>query len=202
MQKEGITWLVGLGNPGHEYAGTRHNVGFRVVEELARRRGAAWRKSWRCPVRLCRVLMEDGREAVLVKPLLFMNRSGDAVAPLLRKRGVAAESTGLIYDDVDLPLGRIRIRAGGSAGGHRGVQSMIERIGTAGLVRIRVGVGRDTGREAMVGHVLGRFRPEEKQEAEDVVARAADAAWCMLNEGVETAMNRFNPVKRKQREDQ
>lgn len=195
-----VQWLIGLGNPGRAYEGTRHNMGFLVVEEIASRQEAAWRRSWRFPVRTCKIRLDSGQEAGLVESRSFMNRSGDAVAPFLRKKGVDAQDAVLIYDDVDLPLGRVRIRTGGGAGGHRGVRSVLDRMGTPEVARIRVGVGRARGDREMVEHVLSRFGPDERAAADTAVARAADAAWCLLNEGVETAMNRYNRTRQEQRE--
>ncbi len=195
-----MQWLIGLGNPGRAYEGTRHNMGFQVVEALAARGSSTWRRSWRYPVSTCRIRLANGQEAGLVEPRSFMNRSGDAVAPFLRKQGAGARETVLVYDDVDLPLGRVRIRSGGGAGGHRGVGSVLERMGTREVARIRVGVGRARGDRAMVDHVLSRFGPEERAAADAAVATAADAAWCLLNEGVEMAMNRFNRSVQEQRE--
>ncbi len=200
MERPRVTMLVGLGNPGRAYARTRHNVGFAVVDRLAAERGGAWRRRWGAAARVCELPCAEGRELLLVKPVTFMNRSGDAVGPLARKRGIDPGAVVLVYDDFDLPLGRIRVRAGGSAGGHRGVQSVLDRLGTRDVPRIRVGIGRGArGREA-VDHVLSRFEPAERAAAEAAVQTAAEAALCMAEEGVETAMNRFNRAAREQQE--
>lgn len=191
--------VVGLGNPGREYAGTRHNVGFRVVEELARRAGATFRRSLRWPLRSAEARLEGGT-CLLVEPLTFMNASGNAVAPLMRKRGLEPADLLLVYDDADLPLGRLRIRAGGGAGGHNGVRSVIERIGSADFARVRVGVGRREGGDGLVGHVLSGFAPEERAAMADAEACAADAVARVLTAGVDRAMNEFNQERNSKQE--
>lgn len=185
-------WLVaGLGNPGKKYEGTRHNVGFAVVEELARRSGAAFRRSWRFPAQLSEV-REPAAALLLCKPRTFMNRSGQAVGPILRKKGVALAELIVIVDDTELPCGRIRIRKKGSAGGHNGLKSIIAALGTEDFGRIRIGVGGRPGDRAMVDHVLSGFSPDERQVIDDAVGRAADAVWEITKTGFEIAMNRYN----------
>lgn len=189
MGGRGVKAILGLGNPGAKYARTRHNVGFRVLDELARRHGGAFRRSLRTPWQACRVRM-GAEEVLLVKPQTFMNRSG-AVVPALKRKGVAPTELVVVTDDADLPLGRLRVRARGSAGGHKGLESLIACAGTDRFVRVRVGIGRP--REAdLVEHVLTAFGPEEEAVVEETVRRAADAVECVLREGVERAMNRFN----------
>jgi peptidyl-tRNA hydrolase, PTH1 family len=183
--------IVGLGNPGREYDGTRHNAGFDVLDELARRWGAELRKSWRFPVKFAEVRAGGGKVG-LAKPQTFMNRSGDAVAPLVRRKGVATGDLIVIVDDVDLELGRLRVRGKGSAGGHNGLKSLIDRLGTEEFTRVRVGVGRGPADRDMVGHVLGKFAPDERATAGDAIRRAADAVEFLLEQGVEPTMNRFN----------
>lgn len=192
--------VVGLGNPGREYAGTRHNVGFRVVEELARRAGAAFRRSLRWPLRSAEARLDGGSACLLVEPLTFMNASGDAVAPLLRKRGLGPADLLVVYDDADLPLGRIRVRAGGGAGGHNGVRSVIERVGSADFVRVRVGVGRQEGGDGLVGHVLSGFAPGERAVMAEAEARAAEAVERVLTAGADRAMNEFNQERNPKQE--
>lgn len=185
-------WLVaGLGNPGKQYVGTRHNVGFDVVDEIARRANASFRRSWRFPALLAEV-HEQGKRAFLCKPRTFMNRSGLAIAPLLRKKGFALAELIVIVDDTELPCGRIRIRRRGSSGGHNGLKSIIAALGTDDFARIRVGVGGKPGSQAMVDHVLSRFVPEEKAAIADAIERAADAVWDIERDGLDKAMNRYN----------
>jgi PTH1 family peptidyl-tRNA hydrolase len=183
--------VVGLGNPGREYARTRHNVGFRVVEALASRWGGSFRRGLRIAARTCEVSAGAGGEVLLVQPLTYMNASGDAVAPLLRKRGLGAGDVLVIVDDADLEPGRLRLRPGGGSGGHNGLRSLIERLGTEGFARVRVGVGRRGGGD-LREHVLSRFAKAEEAVADEAVARAADAAACWVEEGIEAAMNRYN----------
>ncbi len=180
--------LVGLGNPGHRYEGTRHNVGFRVIDEVARRRGSA-------PDRVeCNSLIALG-DPILAKPQTYMNRSGFAVRCLSERYGVAAENCLVIYDDVHLPLGRLRLRTAGSPGGHRGMESVINNVRTEGIPRLRLGVGRLDGApegEDLVDYVLEPFEVEERHDAESLILRAADACEAWLEEEPQQVMNRFN----------
>ncbi len=182
--------VAGLGNPGRTYEHTRHNAGFEVVDELARRAGATFRRSWRWPVATAEAEI-GGRRVLLAKPLTFMNASGQAIGPLARKRGIAVGEVLAVVDDVELDPGRLRLRRSGGAGGHNGLKSLIEHLGGDGFARLRVGVGRAAGGE-MVEHVLGRFTPEEQVVMRDAVARAADAVEEVLAGGLEKAMNTFN----------
>lgn len=183
--------VVGLGNPGREYQHTRHNAGFEVVDVLAERHGGAFRESLRFHAAIAEVRI--GSEPVLlVKPLTFMNSSGEAVAQILRKRGLGPEALVVVVDDVDLELGRLRIREKGSPGGHNGLKSVQACLGSDAYVRVRVGVGRPRDGREMVGHVLSRYAPDEREAAEAVILRAADAVEVMLGEGLAKAMNGFN----------
>lgn len=181
--------IVGLGNPGQEYAGTRHNVGFEVIERLARRHGITVTK------RAHRSVMGEGRigaeRVLLVRPLTYMNLSGEAVASIARFYKIEPQDVIVILDDVALPPGRLRLRYKGSAGGHNGLANILQRLNTQEAPRIRIGVGAARPGE-MVGHVLSRFRKEELPLIEDSYERAADAVEVALSEGFETAMNRFN----------
>jgi peptidyl-tRNA hydrolase, PTH1 family len=180
--------IVGLGNPGRDYAGTRHNVGFEVVDVLAKRLHT------RIAKRMGRALIArvntPGGEIILMKPQTFMNLSGDAVAYLARREKIEPSEILVIYDDMALPIGRIRMRPQGSAGGHNGMKSMIARLGTDEFPRLRVGIG--SARHEAIEHVLSRFHPQEKRAIHDSIMRAADAAEAILAEGLEAAMNRFN----------
>ena len=181
--------IVGLGNPGDEYRGTRHNVGFMVADTIATRHALGWRH--RDQVLLAK---NFGADAFLVaKPLTYMNRSGDVVGELMRYYGVGPEDLLVIVDEAALPFGRLRARARGSAGGHNGLKSIIERLETTEFARLRLGVGRGDPRRDLADHVLARFEPDERAELEAFIARAADAAELFAAEGIEKVMNQYNP---------
>jgi PTH1 family peptidyl-tRNA hydrolase len=188
-----VKLIVGLGNPGREYRETRHNVGFMVVDELARRAGLAWAMA---PSQVPETFVAKrfgSPPLLLAKPLTFMNRSGDAVAGLARYYAVPTEALLVVVDDVALPFGRLRARARGSAGGHNGLKSLIERLGTAEFSRLRLGVGRGDGRRDLADHVLSTFEPGERAELESFIARAADAAEMFAADGIAAVMNAHNP---------
>ena len=186
--------IVGLGNPGKEYSGTRHNVGFAVLGELARKHHINFDK------RCCHSRAGEGRigeqQVVLAKPQTYMNLSGDAVAALVRKFKVKPADILVIHDDLDLPLGKIRIRANGSAGGHNGLKSIIASVGTMEFPRVKIGIGRPDnagiGRRDVIDHVLSDFDAVDRKIAEDAVSQAADAIDTMIEQGLETAMNKYN----------
>jgi PTH1 family peptidyl-tRNA hydrolase len=185
-----VKLIVGLGNPGRTYHRTRHNVGFMVADEIARRMGVSFEHG-RPDALTARV--GTGQETVrLAKPLTMMNLSGEAVAGLAHFYRIDPAEIFVVADDVNLPLGRLRVRARGSAGGHNGFRSIIQHLGTPGFPRLRVGVGRGDLRRDLADHVLARFEPEEEAAAMEAVARAADAVGVFLTDGVETAMNQFN----------
>lgn len=188
--------LVGLGNPGARYGDTRHNVGFRVIDALARRWSVdQWREQHQALVARVRA----GDEALLVaKPVTFMNLSGEAVAGLAGFYKLAVADVLVVLDEVALPLGRLRAGRGGSHGGHNGLKSVIERLGTSDVARLRIGVGRGDGRKELADHVLGTFAVDERVEVEAAVLRAADAAVMFVTEGIERVMNAFNAVNDKQ----
>jgi PTH1 family peptidyl-tRNA hydrolase len=184
--------VAGLGNPGAKYRGTRHNVGFEVVDLLARRHRlefeaapadavfARWRRT------------ETGDVVLLTKPLTFMNLSGDAVAALARYYKVETPDVLIVCDDVNLPLGRLRVRGTGTEGGHNGLRSVAAMLGTIDYPRLRIGVGRGDLRRDMADHVLARFEPEEESGIEAAVARAADAVETWIDDGLAKTMNVFN----------
>jgi PTH1 family peptidyl-tRNA hydrolase len=185
-----VTIVVGLGNPGRRYQGTRHNIGFAVADEVAHRRKAEF-ESGRGETLAARC--GRGPDAVLVvKPLTMMNLSGDAVAAVAGFYKVDPAAILVVADDVNLPLGRLRLRARGSAGGHNGFKSIIGCLGTEEFPRLRVGVGRGDPRRDLADHVLARFDDDERDEVERAIARAADAVETFLAEGIEAAMNRHN----------
>lgn len=182
--------IVGLGNPGRRYRGTRHNVGREVAEQVAatlgvRLAGDGWARTARA---------KFGRAAVfLAVPETYMNVSGQAVADLARRRRLAPENLLVVHDDLDLPLGRLRLRPGNGAGGHNGVRSIIEHLGTRGFPRLRVGIGRPPAGVAAETFVLERFTAEERTVIDEAVERAANAALAVVSDGLEAAMNRVNP---------
>ncbi|MFA6172788.1 MAG: aminoacyl-tRNA hydrolase [Kiritimatiellales bacterium] len=185
--------IVGLGNPGREYEMTRHNIGFLVLDELAARQNISFRRNWWLPQQTANGLI--GREKVrLVKPQTFMNRSGRTVGPVLRKEGGKTGDLLVVFDDVALGWGQLRVRAQGSAGGHNGVQSILEALGDGAFGRIRIGIGPKPDSVPLSNYVLGPFSDAERQSLKDVVSRAADAVEMVCTAGVEQAMNCFNRV--------
>jgi len=184
--------IVGLGNPGRKYEHTRHNIGFEVVAELARAAAAEFRRGWLSSASTARVRLKDGGELLLVKPQTFMNRSGTAVAPLLRKKGLKPADLVVVVDDADLEPGRLRIRKQGGAGGHNGLKSLIQELGTDEFVRVRVGIGRDPAGTELVDHVLTRFAPHERETMDAAVRQAAEAVREIARAGADAAMNKFN----------
>jgi PTH1 family peptidyl-tRNA hydrolase len=182
--------LVGLGNPGPQYHGTRHNIGFAVVDELARRAGVRFESS---PVDalIARIRTPEGEPVMLAKPLTSMNRSGEAVGGLMRYFKVAPADVLVIVDEVQLPLARLRARPRGSAGGHNGLKSIVEHLGQD-FARLRVGVGRGDARRDLADHVLAKFDRDEAGEVQTMMERAADAAETFISGGIDMVMNRFN----------
>jgi PTH1 family peptidyl-tRNA hydrolase len=182
--------IAGLGNPGAKYRGTRHNVGFDVMDLLAQRHelvfdaapAEAVQAKWR---------RADGI-VLLVKPLTFMNLSGEAIGGLARYYRVEVPDLLVVCDDVNLPLGRLRARASGSEGGHNGLRSVAEHLGTIDYARLRIGVGRGDARRDLADHVLARFEPDEVPGIDAAIARAADAAETWISEGMAKTMNAFN----------
>jgi PTH1 family peptidyl-tRNA hydrolase len=179
--------IIGLGNPGPEYKGTRHNLGFEVVEELARRWNAKL-KAWKSSANLA--VVRD-RGALLAAPTTFMNASGDAVWKIVDYHDIQAPDVLIVVDEIQLPVGRLRLRRSGSAGGHNGLKSVIQHLGD-GFPRLRIGVGRGDPRWDLADHVLSRFATEERQTVEETIGRAADAAELFAAESIEAAMNRLN----------
>ena len=192
--------IVGLGNPGAEYRDTRHNVGFTVVDELVNR----WRVSdqWREKFNALQIKTMRGEDSVIVaKPLTFMNLSGQAVSAIAGFYKIEPADVLVIIDEAALPLGRLRARRDGGAGGHNGLKSIIEHLGTQYFARMRVGVGRGDGRRDLADHVLGRFESSERDTVSAAVLRAADAAEMFLSEGIERVMNAFNAADKDEKED-
>ncbi len=179
--------IVGLGNPGSEYKGTRHNVGFEVVDELARRWHAALKK-WKATADLA--IVRD-REAVLVEPRTYMNHSGQAVAAIMAFYRILPADVLIVVDEVQLPLGRLRFRPSGSAGGHNGLKSIIEHVGSD-FPRLRIGIERGDRQRDLADRVLSRFGADEREIIERSIQRAADGVETFIAEGIGPAMNRYN----------
>jgi PTH1 family peptidyl-tRNA hydrolase len=179
--------IVGLGNPGRQYAGTRHNIGFEVVDEVARR----WNVQLRPWKSVANVAVVSVRGAVLVEPQTFMNLSGDAVSRIAGYHKLEPADVLVVVDEVQLPLGRLRLRRSGSAGGHNGLKSIIQHMGPD-FPRLRLGVGRGDPNWDLADHVLSRFDGDERDSVADSIKRAADAVELFVEEGIEVAMNRFN----------
>ncbi|MBV8901830.1 MAG: aminoacyl-tRNA hydrolase [Verrucomicrobia bacterium] len=181
-----VRLVAGLGNPGREYEQTRHNVGFMVLDYLARRHGLAYSNSasWSC--QWCR-----WDDALLIRPLTYMNRSGNALSAVSRYHKIASDEMLVVVDDVALPLGRLRLRASGSDGGHNGLRSIIAHFGE-NFARLRIGVGAAAGADQLVEHVLSRFRREEHDQVARAVTRAADAVEHTRTHGITAAMTLFN----------
>lgn len=182
--------VVGLGNPGSEYAGTRHNAGFWVVDRLAADLGVSVRR------KSFSALLGDGahggQKVYLLKPQTYMNRSGESVAAAARYFGLEPGEVLVVCDDLDLPLGRLRIRPKGGAGGHRGLTSIIQQLGTSDFPRLRIGIGRPDDKSEVVDYVLGGLSAAEQETLSEAVERAAAAVNLWLAEGLEAAMNRYN----------
>jgi peptidyl-tRNA hydrolase, PTH1 family len=184
-----IRLVAGLGNPGPEYAGTRHNIGFVVVDYLAAQLELTWEKSTKWDA-----LTSKQGALLLVKPMSFMNRSGYPLAAIAQFYKIAPSEILVILDDFALPLGRIRIRAGGGTGGHNGLESVIMQFGTEEIPRLRIGIGA-APTAASVDHVLGRFFEEERPLVKSAIERSVEAIKCAVDNGVVAAMNTFNQVE-------
>ena len=191
---QNVRIVVGLGNPGPNYAFTRHNTGFMVIDELAHRLNVSMRSERQAEQgKLSAARAPGGNELHLLKPLTFMNLSGKAVQAALAKTRAKPEALLVVHDDIDLPLGRLRFKQGGGAGGQRGVASTIGAIGPH-FLRLKVGVGRPPAQWSTENWVLSKFKPEEEELLAGVISAAADAVHTYLTEGLETAMNRVNGI--------
>ena len=181
--------VVGLGNPGAEYANTPHSVGFETVDAIASAADVAWveKRQYKC---LWARVSIAGTSCVLVKPQTYMNLSGESVAPIVRYQNATAADLVVVQDDIDLALGRLRIRKGGSCGGHNGIRNVIERLGTSDFARLKLGVGKD--RSDVVAHVLGKFDPVSRKIMDREVAEAVKAVVAIVRDGPDRAMNLFN----------
>jgi peptidyl-tRNA hydrolase, PTH1 family len=183
--------IVGLGNPGEKYRGTRHNVGFAVIDELARRFQIGGFEQAPFDALVARWRRPGDDPVLITKPLTYMNASGEAVGALLRYYKIEVPDLLVVVDEVQLPLGRLRARARGSAGGHNGLKSIVAHLGEE-FARLRIGVGRGDARRDLADHVLARFDKDEAAEVERMTGRAADAAETFITSGIAEVMNRFN----------
>jgi len=190
---ENLYLIVGLGNPGTQYQRTRHNIGFIVAETLAVRWKARWSLEKRFNARVARA-EHEGRRVMLCEPQTFMNASGEAVQAVVGFYDVLPGRVLVVVDDADLPLGSLRLRPGGSPGGHHGLESIEEHLGTREYPRLRVGIGRQEGAREITGHVLSRFSSTESKLADKVLAVAASQAETWVVAGIQKAMNQFNGV--------
>ncbi len=181
--------IVGLGNPGARYANSRHNIGFRVVDAFAHAHAARFARK-RFNAAIAEANLAENK-LLIAKPQTFMNASGEAVGKLYAFYKIAPPDLLVIYDDLDLPLGKIRLRADGSAGGHHGMESIIARVGTSDYPRLRIGIGRPTP-DADIDHVLGSFSDDERAAVDETIACAVEAIEVWLKDGIVVAMNRFN----------
>jgi PTH1 family peptidyl-tRNA hydrolase len=187
-----MTWLVaGLGNPGGEYAATRHNVGAMVADELARRADAKFRRVRYTPVEAAE--FKEGADRVIVtRSTQFMNESGPGFASLAKRQHLAPHQVIAVHDEIDLPFGRLQVKRGGSTAGHHGLDSLVEGLRSMDFFRIRVGVGRPPGRQDPADYVLEPFSKKEKADAEVLVGDAADAVLALIRDGLNSAQDMFN----------
>ncbi len=190
--------IVGVGNPGRGYAGNRHNAGFMCLAHFARtHRIELNKKQGKARVAIAEI---NGIKLVMARPQTYMNLSGEAVKPLVKKFSIAPEDLLVINDDLDLPAGKIRLRQNGGSGGHKGIESIISCLGYRDFIRLRIGIGRPPAEESSgeiseadtIDYVLGNFTPEQKQIIDKVIPLAGEAILCFLTEGLTTAMNRYN----------
>ncbi len=201
---ESLFLVAGLGNPGSDYSHRRHNAGFMAVEEFAEKFEARWKQDAKFQARVGRVTV-GAAKVILCEPQTYMNSSGEAIAPLAGFYKIPPEKILVVVDDADLPLGQLRLRPGGSSGGHHGLESIEKHLGSSNFARLRIGIGR-TERELreITGHVLGRFAADEKSLLAKVLERVAGQIECYLTSGIQKAMSQFNgavaaPEKKEQK---
>ena len=190
---ENVFLIVGLGNPGAEYAQTRHNAGFLLVEKLAAKWKTDWSNERKFEARIAKS-ERSGRRVLLCQPQTFMNLSGETVGTLKNFYQLPLKQVLVVVDDADLPLGEIRLRASGSSGGHHGLESIEQHVASREFARLRIGIGRKDGAREITNFVLGRFESDENAVLEKVLVRASDQVECWLDNGIEKAMNQFNGV--------
>ena len=184
--------IVGLGNPEPKYDKTRHNIGFDVLDALARRMQVSWSENRRFQALCGEGRALNGEKLRLLKPLTYMNRSGQAIRAAIDWYKLPPESVLIVYDDMDLPVGRLRLRLSGSAGGHNGMKSAIAHLGTQNFPRLRIGIGKSDTDKDTVSHVLGKFSPDETQLMSEVLQLAVDSVEFSLKQGVQKAMSLYN----------
>ena len=189
MKEKPIRLVAGLGNPGPEYAATRHNIGFMVVDQFAAQFGSTWEKStkWDALSAKCGAVL-------LVKPMSFMNRSGYPLLTITQFYEIEPREILVVLDDLALPLGRLRLRSRGGSGGHNGLESIIMQFGTEDIPRLRIGIG-EAPREGSVGYVLSRFFEEKRPTVRSTIDRAVQAVKCAIDNGLNSAMNTFNKTE-------
>ena len=190
---EPLHLIVGLGNPGADYAKTRHNAGFLLVEKLAANWKSGWTNEKKFQSRVARA-ERGGRKVLLAEPQTFMNLSGEAVGALVQFYQLPLEKILVVVDDADLPLGEIRLRPAGGSGGHHGLESVAQHLGAKNYARLRIGIGRKDEARQITGHVLGKFSAAENALLEKVLERAAGQLECWLSAGLQKAMSQFNGV--------
>jgi len=195
-QKINVKVVAGLGNPGGKYENTPHNVGFDAVDRLAERCGCKFKHSLRFKAETVKTKIAS-ESVVLIKPQTFMNLSGESIGALLRFYKATPADLIVIFDDVDLELGRIRVKPCGGSGGHNGLKSVIQHVGSGDFVRVRMGVGRGDGRGDVMSHVLRKFTSGDRDSIENMVSKAVDSVYDILESGVDSAMNRFNASAQK-----
>jgi peptidyl-tRNA hydrolase, PTH1 family len=186
------TLIVGLGNPEPKYDKTRHNIGFEAVDALAKLWQIPWQENRRFKGFLAEGRSPGGGKIYLLKPLTYMNRSGESIRAVVDWYKLQPESVLVIYDDMDLPVGRLRMRLSGSAGGHNGIKSTISHLGGQNFPRLRIGIDKSNGDRETISHVLGRFSPSEQQVMTEVLHLVLQAVEMSLKEGVEKAMSLYN----------
>ena len=183
--------IVGLGNPGMEYASTRHNIGFMILESLAKHFGFEWQEKKKFSTHLAKG-DQDEKNILLTKPQSYMNLSGKTVAPLARYHNIHSNQIMVVIDDLDLPLGSIRMRSNGGNGGHRGLKSIIDNLGTSNFPRLRVGIGRPDLKQKVSGFVLSKFNQDEIDLVEKVILIASKQLACWIRQNLQAAMNNYN----------
>jgi PTH1 family peptidyl-tRNA hydrolase len=188
-----IPLIIGLGNPGRQYEETRHNVGFMLLDLIAAKEGAVFKTEPKWQAHLAK--LPDG--TILMKPQTFMNLSGRSVRQFVAFHKLDVGDILVVYDDVALPLGHLRFREKGSAGGHNGIKSIIEHLGGDGFPRLKMGIGAANGSGGMTGHVLGKFAPDERETLENMLASACEAVQVSRSQGITLASNRFNTPRNK-----
>jgi PTH1 family peptidyl-tRNA hydrolase len=182
--------VAGLGNPGKEYSSSRHNVGFMVIDELEKRLGVSLKKKG-FKGHYAQASIEE-KKIFLLKPDTFMNRSGEALSDFVEFFKIPIEDIIVVYDEMDLPLGNIKVQIGGGSAGHKGIESVINYFGKSDFIRVRVGIGKPIEKSGGIHHVLSQFEKDEKKLVNNVVSRSVDAILEIVHNGVESAMNKFN----------